>query len=460
MTIRIDVQVPKPRRLFSLTKGKILTAVVSIGLISLICNLSVASITVSYHNLHQMEDDGTRGTPHATINTTLAEEIDETLVNKPSFIFHVGPPKTGTTTLQCGFAHLASELAEKASTYYLGKHCHGISLQTQNNETALRGHYIWREVHRLKINGDVTAALQSRMEHHLALGNHLLFSVENSAVKMAKQNDQVWKHFHSLFQNWSPHIVISYRHYFDWLPSVYFQQHIDNRKYRTWPHQGGQLRRSLHLYLMQHVEKWEMANNQFSAGSYHPSISAVRNFSNYFDHIQIFDFHQSGDMTQNFVCKMLSMASSVCEDLQTKNENASAVVKRVSRALNGEMLAEAAYSQGYFQGSEDKRGIVKAISTRLEHSKYTTTAAYRSCISQRDQTRLFNASLSFWREVGHHPVYIKRYRNTTTNVLDLKHSTLFRNAVSKNKFCEINTEKVLATDDWTSFLRNIDINSK
>ena len=161
----------------------------------------------------------------------------------PTFVFHVGPPKTGTTTLQCGFSVLAKELSKNASTYYLGKNCGHISLPKENNETALAGHYLTFEIAALKTTGYNTAALRSRMEHHHALGNNILFSVESFASIDGsiheEKKDQAWILFRDLFQNWNINIVIAYRHYFDWLPSMYFQRYIGNQRLDRWPHDKG-----------------------------------------------------------------------------------------------------------------------------------------------------------------------------------------------------------------------------
>ena len=192
-----------------------------------------------------------------------------------------------------------------------------------------------------------------------------------------------------------------------------------------------------------------MARDQSSAGRIHATIAAARDYSNYFDHIHIFDFHQPGDMTNNFICQMLPMAATVCKGLATKNES-NVPQQRISYSLDAEMLVEAAYRKGYFQKDTNKKRTVEIVSKNLKRSNYTT-AEYSSCLSQRDQARLFNASFSFWTEVTQHPAYTKHYgySSVTNTPLESQLQTLFRKSVSKNKFCEIDTEKVLATDDWT-----------
>ena len=71
-------------------------------------------------------------------------------ISKPLFLFHVGIPKSGTTTLQCGLVDLAKQLAVKSKLFYLGKPCEpgqaGVDrLHRQNNETAIQGHYLQYE---------------------------------------------------------------------------------------------------------------------------------------------------------------------------------------------------------------------------------------------------------------------------------------------------------------------------
>ena len=53
---------------------------------------------------------------------------------KPWLIVHIGPPKTGSTTIQCGLQKLSKLLADQDKYYFLGKHCADASTQFNNGE--------------------------------------------------------------------------------------------------------------------------------------------------------------------------------------------------------------------------------------------------------------------------------------------------------------------------------------
>eukprot|EP00527_Entomoneis_sp_CCMP2396_P002295 CAMPEP_0198149992 /NCGR_PEP_ID=MMETSP1443-20131203/48943_1 /TAXON_ID=186043 /ORGANISM="Entomoneis sp., Strain CCMP2396" /LENGTH=231 /DNA_ID=CAMNT_0043815173 /DNA_START=54 /DNA_END=746 /DNA_ORIENTATION=+ len=48
-------------------------------------------------------------------------DVDVDVDNRPWMILHVGPPKTGTTTIQSGLNTMAKMLAEKDNIYYVGE---------------------------------------------------------------------------------------------------------------------------------------------------------------------------------------------------------------------------------------------------------------------------------------------------------------------------------------------------
>ena len=131
--------------------------------------------------------------------------------SKPYFVFHVGPPKTATTTIQCGLSDVSGLLASKDSYYYLGKPCGAASLR--NNETALRGHYLQYELDAGRL-GYVGTRLEFRLKWHLSRGNNIVFSVETFGLK----TNQGWDALLSLLKDWNVRIVVAYRRYYEWIP--------------------------------------------------------------------------------------------------------------------------------------------------------------------------------------------------------------------------------------------------
>ena len=401
-------------------------------------------------------------------------------ISKPLFLFHVGIPKSGTTTLQCGLVDLAKQLAVKSKLFYLGKPCEpgqaGVDrLHRQNNETAIRGHYLQYELDSDSGTGYVSKSLKERLIFHGSREGHTtLLSVEAIAAFMVDARPQVWERLTKLLDQVHTRIIIGYRHYFEWLPSFYFQKY-----YRQANQHWSKRRPSLLQYILTNMKEYERLskkfNTSFAAGKAHPTLAAARTFSYHsFDDIQILDFHQQsatgGDLTLHFVCHLLQpIADDVCHDLlvqQARNDTTNNAVKtkRQSYSLHAERITEDAYAKGFFKGTTvKKQKMINDISNALKRplfSNFTNHPFYRSCLSSIDQDRLYNMSLSLYNEM----IGGKFFRGNTKVPAGAKYEDgrsfdeLFETAAQNHKFCEIDTDLVLADDKFKSLL--IKLNKK
>ena len=138
-------------------------------------------------------------------------------------ISHVGPPKTASSTIQCGLAKYSRELAILDGYYYLRKPC--VQYPLQNNETAVRGKFLEIELRQTKKAADQPAVqiLQNRLTFHWGQGHHVIVSAENFHHGLLHPSG--WKLLtHILLQHWQVRIVVTYRRVYDWLPSLFYQQ--------------------------------------------------------------------------------------------------------------------------------------------------------------------------------------------------------------------------------------------
>jgi hypothetical protein len=193
-----------------------------------------------------------------------------------------------------------------------------------------------------------------------------------------------------LKDNWKVRIILTYRHYFEWLPSLYYQEQKESehsaseKRIRallpeylygdattttttittTTPSQYRHL--SFSRYLQSHLkptkEDWKRAKDKHSLGQ-HMSIRAYRIYAKYFDDIQVFFFQQQqqqqqheveveggggggGDMVTNFVCQtMTPVASNFCETLRTleRQQGTTQKLRHPSKNMDGLRLLEAAF---------------------------------------------------------------------------------------------------------------------
>jgi hypothetical protein len=407
-----------------------------------------------------------------------------TNTNKPYFILHVGPPKTATTTLQCGLEELSEELAQKDSYYYVGKLCPGSSRKKDTNpstNTTLNGHHLMMTLLQGKNTSRGYKDLQSKMEWHLRQGNNMILSLEAMSSHL-KDRTKVWRVFLPLFQGWRVRIVVGYRHYFDWIPSMYFQNHA-GPKYKRWSHEkNGQVQPSFYDYLDQHLETWDKRKDAsdfsydadvWSLGQ-HLTLASFQKFAKHFEDVMIFNLHQQGDPVTNFVCQMLPTArnGNVCQMLLTQQQNHdhdhdrkhhhnTTSQQRMSHSYDADRLAYYAYEKGILPKGIPKLEVVKQIVDRMKEEEEKESSSpldnkLFSCLPRAVEAQFLNASLSFERailsELHRHtnmPQKIEMHQNMSD------HISLFHQAKVKGKYCEIDPAKVLMDDSWRKFLSEI-----
>jgi hypothetical protein len=375
--------------------------------------------------------------------------------HKPYFILHVGPPKTATTTIQCGLGDFSIPLAVNDSYYFVGKQCPNQKGDIPNGEQQIPGHHLMMGI----IYGNPTSRgvekLQSRMKHHHGMGNNMIFSLEAMAGRL-EDKETVWDMFGSLFEGWHLRIVVAYRHYFDWIRSMYFQSYIGD-KYLRWPHEkNGQPHPSFQEYLGYHLQRWQSNDIDYDdprAFGQHFSLSAFRKFARHYEDVQIFNLHQGGDPLANFVCKMLLTAHTVCQTLSERYQDlneAAADVHRVSHSFDADRLAIAAYEKGLVDGRKiPKKKLVKEIVKYLKETQISTDIDYLQCLPEPLEAQFLNASLTFERDLMADAHRLNPSNGFYQNETD--HISLFQTAIAKRKFCEIDPAEVLKNESWVQF---------
>lgn len=374
---------------------------------------------------------------------------------KPHFILHIGPPKTATTTIQCGLENLSAELAQEDSYYYIGKRCPQMaSPKMPNKETGIPGHNLMKGLLTANPKTRGFEELKARMEWHLARGNNIIFSIEAMSTHL-EDKKEVWDLLLSLFEDWNIRIVIAYRYYFDWLRSMYYQNYIGAR-YEKWPHQQGKKHADFIGFLEYHLdckEKNEIGTDGRGFG-HHLTETAFKKFAKHFHEIRIFNLHQEGDLVTNFICQMLPTAHKVCKILSEQNQDTiNAPVRRASQSFDAVRIAEYAYDKDLIDKNVSKPEIVKKIASHMELAGLATNKEYVTCPSVVLASRFLNASLVFERDILraqrlHMPEV--NFPHDESNLVPL-----FEETRSTGKFCEIDPDQVLKNDHWREFLSNV-----
>lgn len=376
---------------------------------------------------------------HNNSTGTYSSTIQQKQKHKPYFIFHVGPPKTATTAIQCGLAKFSQSLAEQDSYYYLGKPCdQGIPLQ--NGEPLWRPHFLLSELSSGKLLR-LGQQLRARLEHHSAyqqegnVNHNVIVSIENFEAGI--QTEEGWNVFQELVNDWHVRIVISYRRWFEWLPSLYFQQNKKKPAHTT-----------LLNFLKMHLQNDAM----------HPTNNTLQRYLPHFDDILIFDIHQAeaqgGDVIQHFICQALPTADRVCEELKKNNAQPAAASVRVSTSLDYYKFAHAAKQQGYTV-RHPKRTLARF--QEFQQSQPDHYHSLRACLPPSRLEDLFETSKQFEQQLVPlllSPQQLMSDSSLTPTLINREeqHRALFEEAVTNHKFCEINTTKATTDTRLMKFL--------
>lgn len=379
--------------------------------------------------------------------------------DKPYFVLHIGPPKSATTAIQCGLERISGELARQDGYFYLGNACiPGQSIQLENGVQSIKMFdFVANLNERRGTNngGNESTFLrdaESLLLYHRRRGHNLVMSSEHFISRM-KESEDVWKDLSNLLDGFQVKIVVGYRHYAQWIPSMYYQRN-QGEPYLKWPHEGGLTYPSFEEYLEQHLNQWDASgrDNLRDRDSTHHSLWALLTWSKHFrhksKHVAIFDLQQRGDTLTNFVCTMLPSADYTCRLLQDYvKTNGRTVVKRVSSNFHAERLTEAAYMNGMLQHGSFKALPVHVAKYMMRLTRIHENPTLWTCLSQSLEGRFRDASRTFMDLV-----YTASGKNLTDNQwrgARLEHDASFERTKVLGRFCDINPVAVLRNTTLT-----------
>ena len=219
------------------------------------------SSIIARHRQQDFYEAASRPVDNATGSSKFAS-------GRPIFILHVGPPKTGSTTLQCTLESLRRELDEDGLAYIGRPECAsmGIDVDPRNKrefhklESVLVTGYDcqrkmneWEQQNKQEINVNVSSAAAimptstvqpawpscwqeflQHLEAHLREGkNHVMFSDEAMANRLTRSSKYKpslpypWRTLRTSLEQrgWDVRILLVHRPLYDYLPSVYVEQY-------------------------------------------------------------------------------------------------------------------------------------------------------------------------------------------------------------------------------------------
>lgn len=287
---------------------------------------------------------------------------------KPWLVIHIGPPKTATTSIQCGLERYARRLANDDNLYYLGGGCGtpGQEYTLPNGQTTILARKILHSLnqHDETSNGTIVGKYDDSFEQLMqrlrrnfyAKNRSVIISSELLGSQLNPNNALDWfrrgltQEAHYPLEN--IRIVLAYRHFVDWIPSHYYQDHYGKTALERFNSTG--TTPTFGQYVNTYLDKWEQQQQRQqppSSGGIrittpleedryatHPSWWLYQVWSKHFpNNVQLYDMHHNhnhintsretnednDDIITHFVCQVLpfSIAAKTCHHLSQTRYN-------------------------------------------------------------------------------------------------------------------------------------------
>lgn len=163
---------------------------------------------------------------------------------RPWFILHVGPQKTATTTIQEGLTMNAKMLAQRDNYYYMGK-----SLESQSTRTIDLGGEMG-SLNVFKLKDFDSKGFRQQLTEFQSLGRNVILSSEQYTSwgfswkdlfddyfrldnRKMNQETKIRNTNAEPFFGFRVKIVVGYRHFGEWLPSLYYQTWLGGPSSKT-----------------------------------------------------------------------------------------------------------------------------------------------------------------------------------------------------------------------------------
>lgn len=368
--------------------------------------------------------------------------------NRPRFVLHVGPPKTGTSTIQHALKQEAIRALLKEDNYVTLGSTHGkMKIPKLKFANATQTRYEFRE--------NVIKKLDAKMTN----GPNVLGSNEGLS-HISEEECQAWS---SLHDSWDFRVVMTYRRLHSYLPSQWNQhfKFLRSTKKMTHTGHGSRIHRGHHDwpgiqgdYEIPTIEEWVKSKFVGPGKRKHPARKSWDLWARCTDNpLKLINMHDNdkyrGDFLTHFVCEGLPDAHTLCTSLLNDNVPIPESTNE-SVNLDYDMLATSAHQGGLVHERHLRLNVTKAIET------YTTEhrlAFPRSCPSSTFMEWLYEWSLEseMWAmHVLQDPgSSSSKIWNPLSRVQQAQFDADWERALPK--FCTVDTAQTLQQEVWQKF---------
>eukprot|EP00977_Amphora_coffeiformis_P001859 scaffold353_cov185-Amphora_coffeaeformis.AAC.87 len=353
---------------------------------------------------------------------------------RPLFVYHKGPGKTGTSTIQCQAGAHVEDLQQD------GIHYMGTSTRC-TNRTLFDRHQRLRDMVLCTIQGKPENECQRRVQE-----------LTNDVRKMRDQNLTLFiseecdtPHMSAFLADirpyWDFQVILTYRRYYEWLVSMYGQIYaLENGQRNRWPRNNVEDDSipSFRAFFVSERAKYNM-------------IDLLRADRRQFGDVRIFNMHGDKELATRFFCQMVPGANRTCESLSQNKDQARANVRDSRIPFVFDRIAAVAYQRGWVKRNLSRPRVRKAVQKHLVDllgNQWEDTLPVE-CLTDVEIDELLNISIATEKEWLPESFVPNVER---PNLLDS-----FDDAKKRKTFCSANVELILDNSDyhWISFFDNL-----
>jgi hypothetical protein len=300
----------------------------------------------------------------------------------------------------------------------------------------------------------------SDLREHYEQGHHVMVSWEGISLLSDERLDLLGTVFRAA--GYEPRIVVSSRHYHEWVPSwiqQYYRPAGYNKQVNMFEDAGGaripttqQFLEDPLFYHRHCYFDFDDCHYDWLATDNAPAAHVRNRFQRFFSDVEIFRYNQEGDLTTNFICQALRFADKTCRELQKGALKVPPPQQRhLSRIImDCEYLAQAAYGKyDLVEYSEKRRSFVSKIK---QHQAIKMHPFALQCLNESDKMLFTNRMISYEREV-----FPDDFAGIDGGQ---KYESLLRTMVvdkmEDDKYCMIDVDKTLAEPWWDDFFTSLE----
>lgn len=375
-------------------------------------------------------------------NVTLSRSKD--IEHRPRLVLHVGPQKTGTTSLQTDLTRFRRFLLADGF-HYEGRFYHPYVNRKGRTINNRSGSAIVNDLYCLGKAKNKSLSLQrqclERVKADLAIHYQRKENVLLSDESMSNWTNQIYNLIKEVLgDQWRVEVMVTYRHYYEWILSKKFQsERVDRRnpvKFR-WKHEKGWEPVPL-------IPHWKKPN-RWNAPDLQQILEQIDNTFPF----TFINMHSPSPLRTTLLCDASLQTPQSCTKSRKIDisEPSSTTIMNTQKAVVDhrfyDAIAFAAVEKGMvntslFSRDEVRKGVEQHQEKILGLSAKDFAMA---CPKEAELKELLDFSLSV-------ETNILPGSNATTLA---EHKSGFREKIVEKEFCWVDTSTILAMEEWQTF---------